>query len=287
MAAPDLITSDYAAAFLLAAGVTPNAGQAAFLPSLITSASEAVRRVCNRNFDRRIYADEYDPGGMGVMLREFPVNAVLRVAGNRSTAISIAADRNTNQRATVAFTTSGDEETGLTFTGLTLTRVATGTTTVEALAFVDYPTISTLSAAINELGGGWTAIVASNFGGWPSTELIGGDVAQGAVVSAAELWIYASDLAGCRLIDRRTGLIEIPTFRHLVQVTYDAGFDTIPAAVQEGTAEVLKFALDRIPADAALSGEVLKGYQWTARDIQTNIPPAAWYNLMRFKNWKC
>src|SRR5882724_10381469 len=80
----------------------------AYLASLISAASDAIRRTCGRDFTLGSYT-EYHNGGIYVReplrLRQFPVVEITRVAAGPMPALLVQnGDANTNQRATVETT---------------------------------------------------------------------------------------------------------------------------------------------------------------------------------------
>ncbi len=273
MALADLITSGFATQALAAGGITLTAAQTTHLASAIASASRLIRRWCgDRDFTRTTYTREFTPDLSGlVFLDQFPVNKVTRIAGGRTQALTIRAAA-TNQRATVGYATTGDFDSGLTVTGLTLTRVASGTTTSNTLLFATYPTLDSLVTAINLLST-WSATAASGYGSWPSAELVGGEVSRGALAGAA-FDLYAEDLDGH--LDPSTGMLRVTSpwrggigsawgngwiddddraLSSALRITFDAGFDAIPADVQEACAETVGDMLRGLATDSRLSSE--------------------------------
>src|SRR5436305_864609 len=128
----DLITTSRATqnAALLAL----NASNPTYLASLITAASDAIRRVCNRDFTQSSYTEFYSGSiSSGTLeplrLRQFPVLEITRVASNPRSALRVQnTDSVTNQRATVETTT----------TSLRLFRVAAATSVTNDLPFSTY-----------------------------------------------------------------------------------------------------------------------------------------------------
>lgn len=170
--AVDLITGTFATNALLAGGISLTSAQSTILPSVITSASREIIRYCGRQFSAITYDEILTPEGgrqdrgepASVKLSYFPVVSIDRVSTGRATVLTITnTDTSTNQLASVAFEVSGDVEyNDLSYTGLILGRAASGSTTTTSLSFAGYPTINTLATAINGLGNGWKASVASN-----------------------------------------------------------------------------------------------------------------------------
>src|SRR5438067_7596564 len=108
MALPDLIT--IARATQNAALSSLNASNPTYLASLITAASDAIRRACGRDFSLTTYTEYYSgsvsSGTAGPLrLRQFPVVEITRVATSPRPALLVQnTDAVTNQRATVETT---------------------------------------------------------------------------------------------------------------------------------------------------------------------------------------
>lgn len=297
-----LITADYLLAQALAGARVLTAGAQAALASKAAEASAAVRRYCgDRDFTRGTYTQVLTPALDGtVLLAQFPVNRVTRASGSRAAGLTIAnTDRAGHTRATVGFSSTGDEATGIAGTGLALGRVTGGLALESALAFAVYPTLGALAAAVNALGFGWTATVGVNLAAWPSADLCGGDTARNAF-SGAELQVFADDLDDCRL-DRATGLLAVgsrggsarfdgprwgpyqdPVSDDLrgggaVLVSYDAGFDLVPAPVQQATAIVGLALLDKLRIDSSLASASLgnTSFAWRDAELIAAIPRSA------------
>src|SRR6185437_13561996 len=106
MPLPDLITSSRATQHTALS--TLNSTNPAYLASLITTASDAIRRATHRDFSQTTYT-EYHSGGIYVSeplrLRQFPVLQISRVATTPKPALLIQnTDHATNQRATAETT---------------------------------------------------------------------------------------------------------------------------------------------------------------------------------------
>src|SRR5579884_529304 len=256
MSLPDLITT--ARATQNAALSALNASNPSYLASLITAASDAIRRVCGRDFSQTSYS-EYYSGSIGsgtvepIRLRQFPVLEITRVASNPRPALRVQnTDGVTNQRATVETTA----------TVLRLFRVASATPVTNDLAFTTYPTIAVLAAAVNALGAGWSATVVDNFANWPSADLKPLQGAATALFGGRDLELYTEDLqpfltwppgdpfgdeagyqalTGWRL-DDETGEVygRFPRGQLNVRIDYSAGFATIPQPVQEACVQLVQ-----------------------------------------------
>ena len=310
MAVFDLITSTYATNFLAAAGRYLTTAQSAVLASKITEASQTVCRWCgDRDFTRQTYDETYRPSLEGtVELKQIPVNSVIRVSGGRTTGLTVFNNSSSNVRSTVGFTFTGDEDSGITFTGLALICNTGGVDVEVDLTYASYPTLGQLATAVNALGYGWSATAAVNLTNWPSAELAGGDVFQDATGTGAELQIYAEIVGGCK-VDRKTGELTVgiaggssavdsprwgpyqdpadSAWQARVRVIYDAGFATIPLPVQEATALVVSKLFDDSGRDLSVQSETVGRGSYTidpnsrdmvSREIASKLAP---YRIFR------
>lgn len=304
--AASLTTVPYVRAAL--SDLTLSDTQLDFLPSAIQMASDVVRRYCARYFSRRTLTREYIPTYDGrVMLPEGPVNEILRVASDRTPALTISNTSSANQQARCYFATTGDRETGLVVTGLTLVRVSSGVATTNTLSFATYTTVSSLVTAINAVGSGWSATTQNSLGAWGTDQLVGGDTGQGCLTGGATLSVYANDVSGYNA-DFATGLVYLgnstggdsvmtpawgpgwqayldyptqPVSR--VQITHDLGFDTIPASVQQATAEIAKAAVTRSATDETLRTETAEGYSYGLATMIEAMTPAVRQMLAQYR----
>lgn len=302
----DLVTVPYVRAALSDLNLSDT--QLDFLPTAIGLASDVVRQHCNRWFTRRTITREYCPSYDGrVMLPEMPINEVLRVAADKSLALTVQCSGTSNQQARCYFSTTGDRAGGLTVTGLTLVRVSSGVSTSNTLLFATYATISSLSTAINALGGGWTSVVNGGLDAWGTDQIVGGDTAQGCLTDGASLYVYSSDMSDY-VMDWQTGLLylgrsgsassmnspswgpgwsaflDVPQRPNRVQITHDLGFDTIPAVVQQATAEVAKQAIQRLATDETLRTESAEGYSYALAATVDAMTPAILQMLAKYRN---
>jgi hypothetical protein len=286
----DLITQDYLSGCLSAAGLAPTAGQAAVLPRLTSAASRAIRKWCHRYFNRRTSIDELytvEPG-RPVLLNEFPVNSIDRAASSPTTVLTITNGGASNQRATVKLATSGDADGGLTVTGLTLWRIASGTAATDTVDFGAGDTVQAAADAVNALAaGGWSASADPGYRLWPAADL---RAVQGALPArgvSAELKIHVEDLAF--ELEPDAGLLHLaggsgddpfglrwgvplsadlgdPDVRGAtngLRVVYDAGFDVVPEDVQQACAEAVIDMMRLLAINPRLQSETLGSYSYS------------------------
>lgn len=320
----DLITAEYAAQVLAAGGVPLTATQAAIQPTLITAASREIIRYCSRQFALTTYTDILTPEGRrqdrgepaSAKLSAFPVQAVVSVLTNRSTVLTIKNHHtSTNQFASISFAITGDVEYfDLTYTGLNLSRTASGVTTTTSLPFATHVTLQALADAINALGHGWNATVQPSYKLYPSASLVGAREPKNALSTGACLDLFTTPATSYD-IDRASGILRCygGTYgngfgpfggfgdvwgnsldgsgdswgwgQH--QVTYQAGWSTIPENLQQVCAEVVKGMYARLDGDPSLKSESADKYSWTAKDALANLPEWATSVLGYYKSWSC
>lgn len=220
------------------------------LDALIAACSKAIRRFCRREFDSQQFDELYTGNGDRLQLREFPLISVARVAYEPSAVLRITNTSASNQRATVAVTS----------TGLTLVRVASGVVSTDtSITFAGNVTLSALATAVNALGNGWSASVTdSSFNNRASADL---RVIQGAWNAKdvnAELKIHLSELSVYEVDDRRGWLLRPGGWgggENYWRIIYTAGFTTVPDDVQEACAEWVATLFWQTKRDPGLSHE--------------------------------
>ena len=248
---PDLITTSRATQH--AALNTLNSTNPTYLASLITTASDLIRRTTHRDFSQTTYT-EYHSGGIYIReplrLRQFPVLQISRVAMSPRPALLIQnTDPVTNQRATAETTP----------TSIRLTRTASAISTINDFAFTTYPTLNSIATAINSTGAGWIASILNSLTNYPSTDLRPLQGASSALTLGTTLELYTEDCPafphwppgdsdytsssgnfGWRL-DDETGELHahFPRGRLNIRIDYTAGFATIPQAIQEASVQLV------------------------------------------------
>jgi hypothetical protein len=282
---PDLITIARATQNPTLASL--GATNPAYLASLVGAASETVRLSCRRDFTLTDYT-EYHSGGIYIReplrLRQFPVAEITRVAAGPRPALLVQnADSITNQRATVETTT----------TALRLVRIASAVLSTTDLLFTTYPTIAALAAAVNTLGGGWSATVRNDFSNWPSADLkplqgaisaLGGGrdlEIYSEIVQPFTTWPYAAGEAQCDdgsqsatgwRLDEETGELfgRFPRGQLNIRIDYRAGFASIPQPVQEACVQLAQDLYQ-----AGLVNSTLKKSTLGASSVELNVTTSA------------
>ncbi|WP_435005164.1 hypothetical protein P12x_003058 [Tundrisphaera lichenicola] len=310
----DLITSEYAQGYLAL-----STAQLAALPGAIAAASRQVRNYCGRYLSRRPSADSalgpidevIAPENRGpILLREYPINEILRVSGSPTVALSIRNDGPAVQRAGAMLVRSGSEEAGFATTGLRLDRVASGVKVTDLITFADLagPTLAALAQAVNALGNGWSATVEDDFGLWGVDELGGGQGMLPARATDARFEVWAEDL-GFRRIDDRAGILAVEPSdqadpfnsqrwgsmasleqgddqirRSPIRVVYDAGYEPIPDDLRQAVAEVAKAILERFGSSSTVLMERIDTWAITYRDAFDGLPRSARETLAFYRD---
>lgn len=165
----DLVTSDVATQALAAGNFILNPAQSVHLPRVITSCSREMVRFMNRPIILTAYDEIIAPEGgrqdrgepASAKLSYFPVHNPVVRTGRTQIVLLTNTDTATNQEAYAGFTFTGAiDYNDFVYTGLTLTRTASGTVDEQTLTWTlasPYTTIQSLAASINALGGGWLA----------------------------------------------------------------------------------------------------------------------------------
>jgi hypothetical protein len=240
----DLITS--ARAKYGIAQSTFTAAEDTTVAALVTACSRAIQKHCRRDFVSTSYDELYAGNGRSrLLLRQFPVIGVARVAYAPTTVLRVKNASASNQRATAAVTA----------TGLSLTWVASGTSTTDtSVTWAGNATLQAVATAVTALGNGWSAQVADpTFNLRASSDLralLGGFNAMNV---DAPLQMHVQELSGFKVDANRGWLLRggwevSAAWRddggpiwfggpNYWRVLYTAGFATVPDDVQEACAE--------------------------------------------------
>lgn len=309
---PDLVSLPYVAQLL--GNLSLSAAQMECLPTLITAASNAVRKHCNRYFtvSTLIQMCPVELDGT-IRLAAPPVQVMMRVQGNPATAISI-----TNGTATSAWvsaqTTGNTYTNSLVVTGIVLNWQYGGITTSQPIVFTANETISSLANAVGTVGNGWAAVADPILGAWPVTEVYDFTYSKGAGPNdfpdgAAEFKVMSSNITDVRPHPddgAATGIYwvgrlwgdgystrwgpdwgewsENEPATAQVRVTYTGGFNPIPTEIQWSVAELVKVALERFSMDLILQSESAGQYSYQLGDqLMDFMPKHVLQGLARYR----
>jgi uncharacterized protein YyaL (SSP411 family) len=241
---------------------------------ILAAVSEAVRNYCGRDFVARPYDELYDGTGTAeLLLRQYPVLSVERVAACPATVLRVSNTSSANQRASVQVTRDG----------LTLIRVASGTQTTDtSVTFAANATIAALATAITALGNGWSATAESAYENYASADLRPVQGALNAKNVQAAIKLHVEELSDYEVIAERGVLLYgggayagwVRGWQNY-RVIYSAGFEAVPGPVQEACAEwaaMLYWQSKRDPGARQLQipGVTFQTFGFHAADV----PPA-------------
>lgn len=204
------------------------------ISALVTAVSKAVRRWCLREFDSQSFDELYSGRGQPrLLLDQYPIISISRLTTSPAGVLAIQNTLVSNLRATVAVTSAG----------LTLVRVASGTTTTDtSVTWAGNATLQAVVTAVDALGNGWDArLLDSDYASWPSSDLRALQGPLDARQREAELVLFTEDVADFE-VDASRGILlhhgegwaeGVNNYR----VIYTAGYATIPEDVQEACAQ--------------------------------------------------
>lgn len=242
--ATDLVTSAEVAASWAGFSALDAGEQSA----LISAASRAVEAHLGRAIGSASRDEVASPDGRDgvLLLRHYPVASISRISANLSDALSISNADAANSLATVEMVATGPAD-DPTYTGIKLTRIASGVTTASStLAFATYTTLSTLAAAVVNLGSGWSATVGAGLDNFPSAQLWKQAGARGAIApGSADFRAFVEDIQALE-VNHLTGRVQLSRWARSdrrVRVQYVAGYATadVPAAIKRATLQTIRY----------------------------------------------
>lgn len=214
------------------------------IASLVSAVSASIRRHCRREFDSQSF-DELviAKDDRRLIVKQYPILSVSRVATGLETVLKVRNTSASNQRATVAVTS----------TGLSLVRVASGVSTTSTVAWASYATLSAVATQVNAIGSGWEAEAITGHTLRASSDL---RAVQGAL-NAKDVWgelkLHTEELSTYAVDTERGWIVasggdewawsaygmEMPSWcrGQEYRVMYTAGYAAVPEDVQEAAAE--------------------------------------------------
>lgn len=251
------------------------------LDALIAAVTKAIENYCARPFSI-ISFDELYPGSHRpeLLLRNFPIASVERVAYAPAPVLRIVNTSASNQRATAKVTATGVE----------LIRVASGVASTSTILFADQATLSALAIAIAALGNGWSAeVLDSNNNLRASADLRAIMGAFPARDAGAVLQLHINELTEFG-IDATHGLLTRDAGAswhgglHYWRIIYRAGYSAVPDDVQEACAQWVAQLFWQTKRDPGLDRESLPGT--VARSVLNNMPATVCLLLSPYRNWR-
>jgi hypothetical protein len=251
------------------------------LDALIAAVSKAIENYCGRTFSVATF-DELYPGSHRpeLILRNYPIASVERVAYAPSAVMSVTNTSASNQRATVKVTSTGVE----------LIRVASGVATTSTILFADQATLTALATAITALGNGWSAMVieaSNNLRASADLRALQGafvakDVDAALQLHASELTYFESD-AERGYLTRGGGDCWHGGLNYW-RVIYRAGFSAVPDDVQEACAQWVAQLFWQTKRDPGLIQETLPSV--VSRSVVRDMPGTVKLLLAAYRNWR-
>lgn len=279
------------------------------LQNVLYAATRAIQRWSKRDFIEQPYV-EYSSGRgySSILLRQYPVvPSSLLVSVNPQVILTVSnTDSTTNQRAYAGLASTGDLDSGLTITGLTLVRIASGTKSTNTITFssLSPPTIQSLANSINGIGGGWKATPASGYELWGASELYSEQSQMGCLSSnQACFGAFVTDITDYTL-DARTGEVRFnnntfdpvfslmniadstalsvfnPGFRN-IKSAYTAGFSTIPADIQQACLVTVKEWMYDLQISTQYKMERDKDFSYTLNDFGSRALPESVMKMLQ------
>ncbi|VTR96792.1 hypothetical protein [Tuwongella immobilis] len=237
----DLIDLDRAKTNL--ANFTLSPTDEATLTTLIHSCSAAIQAYCGQAFASSTFDEVLDGTDTDVLLlRHYPILAVQRVMTNPRIVVSI---RNTSGGSSGGSSGGTRASVAIRSTGLRLTRISGGVTTLDdTITWSAHPTLESLVTAISAIGSGWQASVVPGYESWASADLFAPSGAYACSDRPAGLRLHTEPVDDWELHANNGWLYRLgsdgigwPNGRGRYRVTYEAGFATVPADVQEACAQ--------------------------------------------------
>lgn len=235
------------------------------LSTMVDAATAAIEKWCNRKFAKQAYDETYNGTGMGyLLLKQTPIVSLERVATAKSAALRIEnTDDSTNQRATVAVTS----------TGLSLTRVASGVSSTDtSVTWASNVTVADVATAVNALGNGWAGEAVTDFEKWASADLVAIQGALDCLAREVDIHLYDEELTSLSL-DPDVGELRgtFPIGYKNVRVQYTAGHATVPVDVQQACAELVAEWFRERSRDGSLIEEKLGDESWKRADPSSTL----------------
>ncbi len=215
-----------AATSIVSDQTTSSSDSTAVLATIQEGVESWVQNYCHRSFSETSYSEQYDTynsrhesGGYLLTLKNYPITAITRVAAGTQDAVTI---KNTNTYTTAVISIST--------TGITLIKDGVSDTTI---IFSSYATLGTVVNAINALGNGWVATLASSdYSSYLSSELIksyGRSCINNNNIYLQIPYEASSDFE----VDADKGQIYFPyglaSGKFYLRIDYSAGYDIIPS----------------------------------------------------------
>jgi hypothetical protein len=262
---------DYQSAYFHSLNLT--SGQSETVQSLIDSAIEWVEKYCRRSFAKAEHEAIFTVLQDGsIVLDSPPIEHIARLCVASGGWLTVE-----NTSATVSNATYSVSD-----TGLITNHWASGVRATNTLLFADYPTLTTLAAAIVAIGVGWSADITSGYTLYPSADLVSGQHGNAKTENTIYSW---DDYAGSLDTgDIANGILELYLPRgYKVRATYTGGYIDVPEPIKLATANLVISAYQG--AEGRIESESLGGYSYTLASVDSlpmnDIKTLAYYRDRR------
>ncbi len=256
----------------------------ALLARIINAATDSIETWCDRKFAARVYAMERHDGDRTrtVMVDNWPVISVERVAAGSVGAIQIRGTSGDAFSATVSVTRAGDPAA---HTHLKLSTHAGANDGDVSLAFATYPTLALLGAQVTGTAG-WSATIIGNYGKWESTELMPVPSRE-CLATAVTLEVPDTRLTDYR-VDHDSGEIfyggGFGCGWNNIYVDYNGGYVTIPADLEQTAIVIIADIFNSRKINRALKSEKIGDYAYAVGDVESAVADHSMELAMVFRH---
>ena len=211
------------------------------IQDVLTETEKYVSTFCRRTFESTSYSlERYNGKGYKVInLKQYPVTVVDRVAVGTRNAIEIK-NTNTGSSASVSVNSTG-------------LRLVLDGTADETVLFATYKTITTVVAAVNALGDGWSASASSSDNSsFKSTDLV--SQSASACINGMVVYLSIPDIAEPEIsVDLDNGQIRL-------SFGFNIGFKNVFVDYTAG------YTAANMPDDLKMAVKIIVQYMWGKLD---------------------
>jgi len=231
-----------------------------FYSMLITQASNIIENELGSGVLAADYSETYNGDGTTtMMLDNYPVLEVYRATDSVENSMYITNTNTDNTHATVQVTDSK----------IVLKKANAGTWTTSDIIRSDYSTLSAVETAINAYGD-WSCVVTSTYEDYPVTEILESTGRNARVNN-----VYVCVPSRCETdykIENVNRAVLYNTYRWAcghrnIFISYRAGYETIPDAIQSLCQELVKVLYDKSKVSAAYNKEEIGDYSYSTGNL--------------------
>ncbi len=251
------------------------------LNSLITYVSGRITEECDVTFITEDFTERYDGNGTDTLILDhFPIIKIDKLSIGEMAVMTIV---NESSDALEAFVKIDS-------TGIVLTIEGGANDGVDTISLDTYTTLGTVVTAINAVGKDWTATISiSDYDDYPSEHLITDATNFHCLDSSITLYFPSTPLSDYIVYPNR-GWIQydwkFPKGNRNIYIEYNAGYASIPSALQFATVELIAWAYKNSKRDPTLRSERLGDHSWAAGEGGAQEFEMLLHDrLSPFKNW--